>query len=212
MHASRDTIALVPSDRPGRKPDATRIAAIDVGSNSIRQIIADVSADGAIAVVDEIKAGPRLGAALERSGRLHVQSMERALDALGHMATLARKLDSDKVVAVATSAVRDAENAEEFLAEVKSATGLSLKILSGLDEARLSYLSALAHFELGESRTAVVDLGGGSLELALSLDGVVDRLLSLPLGAVRLTEAFLGKKESERKRSEERRVGKECRS
>src|ERR1051325_1550492 len=178
MLTSRDTIALVPSDRPGRKPDATRIAAIDVGSNSIRQIIADVSADGSIAVVDEIKAAPRLAAGLGRTGRLDELAMDRALDALGNMAALAKKLDADKVVAVATSAVREARNADEFLAKVKSVTGLSLRILSGLDEARLSYLSALAHFELGESRTAVVDLGGGSLELALSLDDVVDRLRS----------------------------------
>lgn len=174
-----------------RAKGVVRIAAIDVGSNSVRQIVADVSPDGSISVVDEMKAAPRLGAGLEASGRLDEDAMSRAVDALSQMSTLAKKLEADQIVTVATSAVRDAPNAGEFVARVKARTGLVVRILTGDDEARLSYRSALAHFELGESRTAVVDLGGGSLELALSFDGIVDRLMSLPLGAVRLTERFL---------------------
>ena len=199
MIALRDVdSAVAERSTPRRTSGTSRIAAIDVGSNSVRQIIADVSSDGSIAVVDEMKSAPRLGAGLEATGRLDDESMNRALDALEHMAALARKLDADRIVAVATSAVRDAANADEFVSRVKSRTGLSLRILTGDDEARLSYRSALAHFELGESRTAVVDLGGGSLELALSLDGVVDRLMSLPLGAVRLTERFMSKKNGDK--------------
>jgi len=198
--ATRDLLSPSIGDREpkGRVPGAVRIAAIDVGSNSVRQIVADVSPDGTIAVVDEMKAAPRLGAGLEATGRLDSAAMIRAVDALRNMAVLAKKLDADRVVAVATSAVRDAENAAEFLARVKSQTGLVLRILTGEDEARLSYRSAVAHFELGESRTAVVDLGGGSLELALSFDGIVDRLVSLPLGAVRLTERFLASSDGEK--------------
>jgi exopolyphosphatase / guanosine-5'-triphosphate,3'-diphosphate pyrophosphatase len=186
-------------DANRRAAGATRIAAIDVGSNSIRQIVADVSPDGGIAIVDEMKAAPRLGAGLDATGRLADMSMARAVDALRNMAVLAKKLDANKVVAVATSAVRDAENAAEFVARVKSETGLVLRVLTGEDEARLTYRSAVAHFELGNSRTAMVDLGGGSLELALSFDGIVDRLMSLPLGAVRLTERFFASGDSEKR-------------
>ncbi len=168
-----------------------RIAAIDVGSNSIRQIIADVRADGTIEVVDEMKAHPRLGRGLEASRALSPESMELAVDALTRMATLAKQFGADRVEAVATSAVRDAENAEFFLARVKQATGLKLRVLNGEDEARLSFRSALAHFDLGAGRAVIMDIGGGSLELALSAEGVVDRLASLPLGAIRLTERFL---------------------
>lgn len=194
-----------PGNSPRRSGDAVRIAAIDVGSNSIRQIVADVSPDGTIAHVDDIKATPRLASGLEADGALDELAMARAIEALAHMAALAKKLNADRVVAVATSAVRDAANAADFVRRVKARTGLDLRILTGDDEARLSYRSALAHFELGASRTAVVDLGGGSLELALSFDGIVDRLMSLPLGAVRLTERFLSEDESPRRLAKLRR-------
>jgi len=107
------------------------------------------------------------------------------------MATLARQLGATRVEAVATSAVRDAGNAEEFVARVRQEAGLQIRVIGGEDEARLSYLSALAHFDLGAGRTVVMDIGGGSLELALAADGVLDDLLSFPFGALRLTERFL---------------------
>ena len=107
------------------------------------------------------------------------------------MATLAKQQGAQRIEAVATSAVRDAENAELFLARVKQATGLKLRIISGEDEARLSFRSALAHFDLGAGRSIIMDIGGGSFELSLAAEGVVDRLISLPLGAIRLTERYL---------------------
>ena len=78
-----------------------------------------------------------------------------------------------------------------FVGRIRTPTGLKLRVLDGEDEARLSFRSALAHFDLGAGRAVVVDIGGGSLELALSADGLVDRLVSLPFGALRLTERFL---------------------
>jgi exopolyphosphatase / guanosine-5'-triphosphate,3'-diphosphate pyrophosphatase len=168
-----------------------RIAAIDIGSNSVRQIVADVTPDGGITVVDEMKAAPRLGADLDVSGVLGTAAMERAAEAVGRMATLARQLGASRIEAVATSAVRDAANAEQFVARVRQEAGLELRVIDGAAEARLSYLSALAHFDLGVGRTVVMDIGGGSLELALAADGVLDDLVSLPFGALRLTERYL---------------------
>ena len=168
-----------------------RIAAIDIGSNSVRQIVADVTAEGVITVVDEMKAAPRLGADLESTGVLGTQAMQRAAEAIGRMATLARQLGAHRIEAVATSAVRDAENSDAFVARVRQEAGLQIRIIDGADEARLSYLSALAHFDLGVGRTVVMDIGGGSLELALAADGVLDNLVSLPFGALRLTERYL---------------------
>jgi exopolyphosphatase/guanosine-5'-triphosphate,3'-diphosphate pyrophosphatase len=188
---------------------SVRIAAIDIGSNSVRQIVADVSPDGSISHVDEMKAAPRLASGLEATGALDERAMSRAIDSLEHMAALAKQLNADRIVAVATSAVRDADNAAEFVKRVKAEAGLDLRILTGEDEARLSYRSALAHFELGNSRTAIVDLGGGSLELALSFNGIVDRLMSLPLGAVRLTERFFSEGQTEKRLAKLRKhVGK----
>ena len=169
-----------------------RISAIDIGSNSIRQTIADVSPNGTIRVVDEMKAAPRLGAGLLETGVLGEMAIQNALIALTRMATLGTQLGVKRTEVVATSAVRDAANGDEFLRRVQSETGLKVRILRGEDEARLSFRSALAHFDLGSGRAVVMDIGGGSLELALSEDGLVDRLVSLPLGAIHMSERFLG--------------------
>jgi exopolyphosphatase / guanosine-5'-triphosphate,3'-diphosphate pyrophosphatase len=179
-----------------------RISAIDIGSNSIRQTIADVSLTGTIRVVDEMKAAPRLGAGLYENGTLSEIAIQSALSTLGRMATLATQLGVKRTEVVATSAVRDAANGEAFLKQVKSETGLKVRILHGEDEARLSFRSALAHFDLGVGRAVVMDIGGGSLELALSEDGLVERLISMPFGAIQMTERYLGpdaKKKSLRK-------------
>lgn len=184
-------------DFPSRaaRPDApVRLAAIDIGSHSIRQIIADVSPDGTIRVVDEMKAAPRLGAGVHRRGVLSQSAMHAALDSVQHMATLARRMGATRIEAVATSAVRDAANRRAFVDLLRSEAGLRVRILTGEAEARLSFRSALAHFDLGSGRAVVMDIGGGSLELAMSADGLVDRFLSLPFGALRMTEEYLGKR------------------
>jgi exopolyphosphatase / guanosine-5'-triphosphate,3'-diphosphate pyrophosphatase len=167
-----------------------RVAAIDIGSNSIRQIVADVSADGTIQVVDEMKAAPRLAAGLSTSGALSDTSIHAAIEAVERMATLARQLGAERIDSVATSAVREASNASAFLAEIQRRTGLRVRVLDGDEEARLSFRSAVAHFDMGVGRTVVVDIGGGSLELALSAEGVIERLSSFPFGAIRLTEDY----------------------
>jgi exopolyphosphatase / guanosine-5'-triphosphate,3'-diphosphate pyrophosphatase len=169
-----------------------RISAIDIGSNSIRQTIADVSPSGIIRVVDELKAAPRLGAGLSKRGSISEIAVQNALSTLSRMATLANQLGVKRTEVVATSAVREASNGEQFLRLVRAETGLKIRILHGEDEARLAFRSALAHFDLAVGRAVVMDIGGGSLELALSADGLVDRLISLPLGAIRMTERYLG--------------------
>jgi exopolyphosphatase/guanosine-5'-triphosphate,3'-diphosphate pyrophosphatase len=179
------------SSRRAIAPGHRRVAAIDIGSNSIRQIVADVSLDGTIQVVDEMKAAPRLAAGLHATGTLADTSVRAAVEAVERMATLARQLGAERVDAVATSAVRDASNAAEFLAAVSKASGLKVRVLDGEEEARLSFGSAVAHFDMGTGRTVVADIGGGSLELALSAEGVIEHLASLPFGAIRLTEDFL---------------------
>jgi exopolyphosphatase/guanosine-5'-triphosphate,3'-diphosphate pyrophosphatase len=177
-----------PTEKPGQE---IRIAAIDIGSNSIRQTIADVSPGGSIRVVDEMRASPRLGAGLDRTGALSEIAVENALATLSRMATLARQQGAKRTEVVATSAVREASNGAAFLALVREETGLRVRVLEGDDEAKLSFLSALAHFDLANGRAVVMDIGGGSLEIVLSADGLIDRLISLPMGAIRMTEQFL---------------------
>jgi exopolyphosphatase/guanosine-5'-triphosphate,3'-diphosphate pyrophosphatase len=196
-------LSLSSTGVPQLRNDAdVRISAIDIGSNSIRQTIADVSPTGVIRVVDEMKAAPRLGAGLHKNGSLSEIAIQNALSTLSRMATLSNQLGVKRTEVIATSAVREASNGEDFLKLVRAETGLKVRILRGEDEARLSFRSALAHFDLGVGRAVVMDIGGGSLELALSADGLVERLISLPLGAIRVTEEYLtapSKKKSMRK-------------
>ena len=195
--ATNPVLTLTDGGAAAQRPDASvRVSAIDIGSNSIRQTIADVSPTGVIRVVDEMKAAPRLGAGLHKRGMLSEVAIQNALVVLGRMATLAKQLGVERTEVVATSAVREAVNGAQFLKLVREETGLKINVLHGDDEARLAFRSALAHFELGMGRAVVMDIGGGSLELAMSADGLVDRLLSLPLGAIRMTEKYLspGKK------------------
>ncbi len=177
--------------RPSREDRDRRIAAIDIGSNSIRQIVAEVFPNGEIRVIDEMKAAPRLGAGLSATGQLDEARMDDAVEALSRMATLALQQGCKRIEVVATSAVRDASNGQVFLTRVRRETGLKPRVLRGEEEARLAFRSALAHFELGLGRSIVMDIGGGSLELALAADGLVERLATFPFGAIRLTEQFL---------------------
>jgi exopolyphosphatase/guanosine-5'-triphosphate,3'-diphosphate pyrophosphatase len=172
-------------------PRPTRIAAIDIGSNSVRQIVADVSTSGRIRVLDEMKAMPRLGDGMVRTGRLSEEAMDGAAAAIGRMVTLAKQLRAERVEIVATSAVRDAANSFEFTERIEAETGHRVRILSGDEEAVLCFRSALAHFDLGTGRSIAADIGGGSLELVLAKDGLIERVASLPFGAVRLTNQFL---------------------
>lgn len=170
-----------------------RIAAIDIGSNSIRAIVADVSSSGQIRTVDEMKAAPRLSTGVDESGRLAVDNALAAIEALQRMVTLAQQLGAERIECVATSAVRDATDGAAFVRQVKKLAGLTVRVISGEEEARLSFRSAQAWFDLGHGRMVTCDIGGGSAELALSADGLVERLLSMPFGAIRATENYLHK-------------------
>lgn len=179
-----------------REKGAVRLSAIDIGSNSIRQIIADVSPDGRIRVIDEMKAAPRLGSGVDINGIMSEESIRYALDALQRMADLAKQYGVSGLDVVATSAVREAANSRGFIDLVRREIGVKVRVLHGEDEARLAFRSALAHFDLAKTRAVVMDLGGGSLELAMSADGLIDRLVSFPFGAIRMTEQFLGSRPS----------------
>lgn len=139
-----------------------------------------------------MKAAPRLGAGVDVNGIMSEEAIRHALDALHRMADLARQYHVAGLDVVATSAVRDAVNGRGFVDLVRRECGMRIRVLHGQDEARLAFRSALAHFDLARTRAVVMDIGGGSLELAMSADGLIDRLESFPFGAIRMTEQFLG--------------------
>jgi exopolyphosphatase/guanosine-5'-triphosphate,3'-diphosphate pyrophosphatase len=167
-----------------------RLAAIDIGTNSIRLIVAEVEPDGRYKVLDEEREMTRLGHSLFSRGRLASESIERSLAALAKMKVIADGFEVAELRAVATSAVREASNGRAFCQEVRRRCGVRVEVISGEEEAQLSLRSALSHFDLAGRSAAIVDIGGGSLEVTLTAGAVVDEVLSLPLGAVRLTEHY----------------------
>lgn len=173
-----------------RQGHRARLAAIDVGTNSIRLVVAELERDGNYRVLDEEREMTRLGAGLNATGRLSAESMERSIEALSKMKAIADGFQVRALRAMGTSAVREASNGDEFRRKVQRRVALNVDVADADTEARLVFQSAVRHFKLDGTLTAVVDIGGGSLELVLAAETVVERLYSLPLGAVRVTEAF----------------------
>jgi exopolyphosphatase/guanosine-5'-triphosphate,3'-diphosphate pyrophosphatase len=185
MAASRSPEEAGPAARPA---PGERVAAIDVGSNSIRLVIAEYDPQAGLAIIDEVKDQPRLATGVARSGRLDDLAMARALQALQRMRQVAQRRGVRRIVAVATSAVREAANGREFAARIRREVGIPLRIIDGHTEAALSWRSVAHHFPMANRRTVVADIGGGSLELIGAINGLVEVTASLPFGTVRLTE------------------------
>ncbi|HEV3048337.1 MAG TPA: Ppx/GppA phosphatase family protein [Solirubrobacteraceae bacterium] len=167
-----------------------RLAVIDLGSNSFRLVVFMAGA-GWWKRTDEIYEPVRIGEGLMASGRLGEEPIGRALATLDVFAHFCRAsgLDEGSVDAVATSAIRDAENAEEFLARARACLGLPIRVLSREQEARYGYLAAVDSTTLRDG--SVLDLGGGSLQLVRVAGRHVSELGSWPLGTVRMSERFL---------------------
>jgi exopolyphosphatase/guanosine-5'-triphosphate,3'-diphosphate pyrophosphatase len=168
-----------------------RIAAIDLGSNSIHMVIVEVNASGGFRVIAGEKEMVRLGAVTLSRGHLSAAAMKRGLETLGKYKQLAATNRVEKVIAVATSAIREAGNGEDFLDRVGRETGIWARAVSGAEEARLIYLAALHSIHLEGRRALVVDIGGGSVELALGAGGRLEWAASEKLGALRMTERFV---------------------
>lgn len=177
---------------PGsRYTGAVRLAAIDVGTNSVHMVIAEVRRGGRIDVVDRMKEMVRLGHDVFRTGRMTAGSMALATRTLGTFGRLARARGVERVRAVATSAVREARNGEEFVERLRREAKLPVRIISGLEEARLICRAVLHAAGADERPRLLVDVGGGSVELALLERGRARWLGSLPLGVARLSQRFL---------------------
>jgi len=173
-------------------PQPLRLGAIDIGTNSIRGVVAEVEPDGSYRVLDEEREMVRLGHGLFDRGRLSTAAIERALAALNKMKAIAEGYEVSELRAVATSAVREASNGRAFVREVRRRCGLTVDVIAPEEEAQLALQSALRQFDLAGRSVAVVDIGGGSMEVVLTAGAVVDQMHTLPLGAVRMTEAYGG--------------------
>lgn len=165
-------------------------AAVDIGSNSVRLKIARLQR-GRLHPLHEDREVTRLGESVFSSGFLTPESMAETLKVLRRFHRATQQVVTDSVRIVATSAMRDARNSQAFIEWVRSATGWKVEIISGVEEARLIHLGLVSGGRIDRFSTLMLDLGGGSCELTVSQDGHIRDAVSVPLGAVRLTNEFL---------------------
>lgn len=165
---------------------STRAAVIDVGTNSARLLVADV-VGGRVSQVERRSTVTRLGRGVDLSGRLSAEAIEDACEAIGEYVAAFRELEAETVEAIATSAVRDAENGGAFVAELRERFALSARVLDGEEEARLTYLGATSERPPAEP-TLVIDIGGGSTELIVGTGAEISFHASLQAGVVRHSE------------------------
>ena len=168
-----------------------RIAAIDIGTNSVHMIVVQVRPDLSFEVVDREKAMVRLGAGGLDGRALTPEAMSAALQALSKFKRLAESHRVDEILAAATSATREAENGGEFLVQIERQTGIRPRVISGTEEARLIHLAAVYGVDVGGARAVVVDIGGGSVEITLGTAANVQLARSFKIGVIRLTERFV---------------------
>lgn len=173
------------------KADTKRFAAIDIGTNTILLLIAELESDGSFQVLDDRAEITRLGAGVDRARQIGPEGERRSLEVLKSYLETCRSLGVDEIAAVGTSALRDARNTGVFKTRLKRELGLDLRVLSGEEEAAYSYQAVQKGLALGEKEVLVVDVGGGSTELIWGKGGALHRSISLDLGSVRLTERFL---------------------
>ena len=168
-----------------------KLAVLDIGTNSIHMVLAEVHPDYSYKILDRFKDMTRLGDGVFTARRLSDQAMMRGLDVIKTLVLLARNKGYEWIEAVATSAVREARNGGEFLDHVAQQTGLTVRVITGAEEARLIFLGVRNTIALPEQPTMVVDVGGGSVELIVGNRETIFHAKSLKLGAIRLNDLYL---------------------
>ncbi len=170
----------------------SRIATIDVGTNSILLLIADVAPDGEIRVVDDRCRIERLGRGVDKTGVLDPAAIARGLDALTEFAAAIKAAGALKVAAIGTQALREAKNGKAFLEPAQKLLGVPIEVIGGRREAELAFRAVLKSFPaLARGPLVVMDVGGGSTELIVGANGSIESLVSVPIGSVRMAERYL---------------------
>lgn len=168
-----------------------KLAAIDIGSNSIKLVVVDAAASDSFAVLAREKEVVRLGHETLSKGRLSQEAFERAVECILRFKTASEMRQAEAVLAVATASVREARNASQFIKYVEKTTGIRVEILSGVEEARLIGLAASRGCANRDATNMNIDIGGGSTEISLFRNNNSLSLFSVRVGAVRLTDRYL---------------------
>ena len=168
-----------------------RTACIDVGTNTALLLVADLDpATGRIIPVEHRQAIVRLGQNVDQRRLICREAVDRLVACMGEYASLCRSLGVERIIAAGTSALRDAANRDEVVGEVVRESGIGLRCISGVEEAELTFIGAVAGMAEVPEPFTVIDIGGGSTEIITGTTSAVERSVSLDIGSVRLTERF----------------------
>lgn len=167
------------------------VAAIDIGSNSLKLVIVQAAASNSFTVILQERERVRLGHETLKTHRLSAEAINLSAETIGKFRSIAENRKADVILAVATASVREAENADEFVREIERQTGVRVEVLSAVEEARLIGIAASQSICDNECSLLNIDIGGGSTELSLMREGEPHKLFSMKLGAVGLTEKFI---------------------
>jgi len=170
-----------------------RVGAIDIGTNTILLLVADIQPDGTLVVVRDEHAIARLGKGVDSRHMILPETFARAVEFLQPYQSIMSAEHVDVVTVCGTSFLRDAQNKNEFIESVQQKLGLQIRVLSGDEEGDLTYLGGISEFRTAARKSdfAVLDIGGGSTELTVGTDSTVSHRVSFDIGSVRLTERFL---------------------
>jgi len=168
-----------------------RIASIDIGTNTILLLIAEVNRDGIVKVLHDEQVIARLGKGVDTDRIINQETFVRAKDFLTHYKEVCNTFSVDHIAAIGTSALRDAKNNHEFISYIKEAIDISIEILSGDDEAKWTYRGGISNFIGRAEQYSVIDIGGGSTEIISGNSTEIQSKISLDIGSVRITERIL---------------------
>ncbi len=165
---------------------------IDIGTNAVRLLVVRINPNLSYTTISQQKEVVRLGEQEFKDGILKPEAMERAIFVCGKFADLSKTYNATEIIAVGTSAIREAKNQKEFLQNLHNRTGLNVNVISGEEEARLICMGVSSGIDIGDKKALFIDLGGGSTEIAIGNQDECLYIDSLKLGAIRLTTEFIG--------------------
>jgi len=168
-----------------------RLGVLDIGSNTVHLLLVDAHHGAAPIPASKLKIPLRLAEHLTASGEVDEAAVATLIDFIRRSQSLAEDMGAGELMAFATSALREARNGNRVLDRVREQTGLAIEVLTGEDESRMTFLAVRRWYGWSTGRLLVMDIGGGSLELAIGVDEEPDAAISVPLGAGRLTRAYL---------------------
>lgn len=182
-----------------------RLAAVDVGTNSFHLVVVKLLPDNSFTVLNKEKIVVRLGESPKQIKHLTEEAMERGVEAMKLFALVAQRMEAP-LRAIATSAVREAHNGEEFITRVRKTTGVEIEVVSGFEEARLIYLGVLQGLPIYDEKIALFDIGGGSTEILVGASGKSLYANSFKIGAIRMTQRFFPDEEISKRQVERLRL------